>query len=126
MMLKENAVCSKCDASKTYPLEVSKVVLNPDPVVLGKDLTVTITGDVTKAEDITYCSISVAGTTQKIDINQHYDVGKGVTITKTQSTPWIPFIHHATATAKCYNTGSEEIGCYNISISIKATENQEL
>lgn len=69
MMHKDGAVFSKCDASSTYSLDVKAVTLSPDPVVLGKDLTVTITGDVTKTEDVTYCNVSVAGTTQKIDIN---------------------------------------------------------
>lgn len=63
MMLQEKAVFSKCDASKTYSVDVKKVTLNPDPVVLGKDLTVTMEGDVTQTEDVTYCSVSVAGTT---------------------------------------------------------------
>ena len=68
-MVKEGAVFSKCDASSAYSIEVKAVTLKPDPVVLGKDLTVTITGDVTKTEDVTYCNVSVAGTNQKIDIN---------------------------------------------------------
>ena len=57
MELKKGAVFSKCDASSTYSIDVKAVTLNPDPVVLGKDLTVTITGDVTKTEDVTYCNV---------------------------------------------------------------------
>ena len=57
MELKKRAVFSKCDTSSTYSIDVKAVTLNPDPVVLGKDLTVTITGDVTKTEDVTYCNV---------------------------------------------------------------------
>ena len=29
----------------------------------------------TKTEDISYCSVSAAGTTKKVDVNQHFEQG---------------------------------------------------